>query len=441
MPKKKKTKRPLKDRLIMGISISLAIIAVLTVIVLLLYKSSLFTGGNGEIIDQNSNLSPDADNPVGDADNITDKGIKSENILICGLDESGSLTDVIMVVCIDYQKNSVEVLQVPRDTYVASGGGKTGKINAAYTSGDSKLTPINRLIKVINEQYRLKIDHYATITLKSFRNIIDAIGGVPIDLPEAIGNNELGILPAGPQVLDGEHAEWLVRHRKTYVEGDVGRIKAQRLFLAAAVQQLKNIGLNEILNIIPAVFGNFTTDLSLQEVKTYAKTAFNIEMDKIRIHMVPGEGIMYKGQAVWSMHYYETADLLNKYFREYTEKVPAEKLKITELAHTGEYYEATGDDFQGLIDGEKPGQKEDDNDLPTYSHVVTQPPVVTIPPPATTTTPQAEMVYPIFGDSVETTKPPVTTKQTTSPPVTTSPSEIDINHEETTQIITEDDNY
>ena len=185
---------------------------------------------------------------------------------------------------------------------------------------------------------------------------------------------QYGIIPAGKQVLDGEKAEWLVRHRKTYTDQDIGRIKIQRLFLASALQQVKKIGVKEVSKMLPAIYGNVTTDLSLAEMKKFASLAFNVDMANVQMFMVPGEGVTYKGQSVWSMHYYETADLLNKYFRPYSDPIEASSLKIVELAHTGEYYENTQDDFQDLIDGSKPGQqKNSDSNLPAYNHVVTQP--------------------------------------------------------------------
>ncbi|MCX7657359.1 MAG: hypothetical protein N2Z57_01655, partial [Oscillospiraceae bacterium] len=152
---------------------------------------------------------------------------------------------------------------------------------------------------------------------------------------------------------------------------DIGRMKIQRLFRASALQQVKKIGFKEVTKLIPALYGQITTDLSLSEASEYAKLAFSINLDSINMFLVPGEGVTYKGQSVWSMHYYETADMLNKYFRPYTDDVPAEELGIVEIAHTGEYYEDTQDDLQDLIDGADPGEKKSDSSEPAYTHIVT----------------------------------------------------------------------
>lgn len=369
MTRKKKKKRPLKDRIVIWISIILMVISVLSVAVVALWNFKLFQGINGSVVNDKDILGNQDDGNDNKNPNLGNQ--KQVNFLICGLDESEQMTDIIMLACIDLGNNTVNVLQIPRDTYVEKGVGSTNKINSAYSSGDKSLTPINRLIKVINEQYKLKVDHYATVTIESFRNIVDAIGGVPIDMPYSVGNSQYGIIPKGYQVLDGEHAEWLVRHRHTYYDQDIGRMKIQRLFLASALQQVKKIGFKEVTKLIPALYGQVTTDLSLSEASEYAKLAFSINLDSINMFLVPGEGVTYKGQSVWSMHYYETADMLNKYFRPYTDDVPAEELGIVEIAHTGEYYEDTQDDLQDLLDGTKPGEKKNDSSEPAYTHVVT----------------------------------------------------------------------
>ena len=401
MAQKIKRKRPLKDKIVIGISFTLMVISVLAVLGVVLWNAKLFKGSNGEIKNNSDVLNSAKDNN-NEKTSQDFNGENQVNFLVCGLDESGQMTDIIMVASIDLKKNTVNVLQIPRDTYVESGVGSTNKINSAYGSGEKSVTPINRLIKVINEQYQLKIDHYATVTIKSFRNIVDAIGGVPIDMPYQIGNAELGIIPAGKQTLDGKHAEWLVRHRHTYADQDIGRMKILRLFLASALQQVKKIGTKEVTKIIPAVYGNVTTDLSMSDMKKYASLALNINMDSIKMFIVPGEGITYKGQSVWSMHYYETADMLNEYFRPYGDDVPASSLKIKELAHTGEYYENTQDNLGDIINGADPGKKKsDDGSTPAYTHVVTQPKPVT-----KATTPSV------------TTSAPVTTSVTTYPTTT-----------------------
>ena len=375
-----------KKKIILTVSIIAAVIAVITAIILILTNTRIFSGENGKIIDQSgvnvvsTDKNDDEDIPSGNNDN-SDRKVKSENFLIVGLDESEQLADVIMLACFDYEKMTVNVLQIPRDTFIENGSSPTKKINGEYSMGDKDLTPINRIISVINDQYELRVDHYATVTISSFRNCVDAIGGVPINLPYQIGNEELGILPAGEQILDGQQSEWLVRHRYTYTEGDIGRMKMQRLFLASLFQKIKTIGTEEVVNLVPVLFGEFTTDITVSQAISYAKLAMQVDLENVTMFILPGEGVMYEKQAVWGVHLNETADMLNEYFRPYSDDVPAEMLGIVEIVHTGNYYENTQDDMESIVSGDKIGEKNEST-LPVYTHIVTQPaPETTAPDP------------------------------------------------------------
>jgi anionic cell wall polymer biosynthesis LytR-Cps2A-Psr (LCP) family protein len=187
-------------------------------------------------------------------------------------------------------------------------------------------------------------------------------------MPQELVYDPSKIIPAGEQVLNGEQAEWLVRHRASYVEGDIGRIKAQRLFLASFVQKIKDMGLFQLTTkVIPKIYDEISSDMAIKDVVKFANSFFDIEMESIRIHMIPGEGYMNDGQAVWAVHADETAQLLNDYFRPYSSDIPVEELEIIRLTHTGDWYEDTDDNFNDLIDGKTPGQKHTDSDISSES--------------------------------------------------------------------------
>lgn len=73
-------------------------------------------------------------------------------------------------------------------------------------------------MRVINETLAVPIDHYITITLDSFQEIVDAMGGIEVDMPYQINYLPGKVIPEGKQVLDGEKAEWLVRYRAGYAK-------------------------------------------------------------------------------------------------------------------------------------------------------------------------------------------------------------------------------
>ena len=161
---------------------------------------------------------------------------KTLNFLVTGIDYTttdasagtsrGKLTDVIMVVQLDLGSNEVDVLQIPRDTWVGTNASSTGKINAVY--GRSGL---EGLARTIYDQLSIPLDHYVNVNMDGFINIVDAIGGVEMEITESFTLEGVTFSP-GVQTLSGIEAEKFVRERHHRSGGDIGRINAQRAFHA-----------------------------------------------------------------------------------------------------------------------------------------------------------------------------------------------------------------
>ena len=126
------------------------------------------------------------------------------------------------------------------------------------------------------------------------------------------------------------------------------------------MEKAKNMGIKEIVNVLPTVMKSVRTDLSVNDITELANFCLGVDLAQTKVFMIPGEGYMYGDQAVWSIHRDSTADMLNKYFRPYQREVPAIIMPIEELVNTGEWYENTEDDFQSLINGATPGQKKEE---------------------------------------------------------------------------------
>ncbi|MDD2956037.1 MAG: LCP family protein [Oscillospiraceae bacterium] len=235
-------------------------------------------------------------------------------VLFCGVDDAAQLTDVILLARLDLERRAADLLQIPRDAYVGEEY-PTGRINAVYSGGDPSLEPMQRLIEVIRRQYRLEIDHYLVLGLSAFRELVDALGGIPMEVPGRIEFLPGKVLEAGPQTLDGERAEWFVRYRKGYASGDLGRIRAQQLFLAAAASRMRERGRAKLFSIAAQYYSQVETDLSLLDALCLANEAFEIEPGEIRAHMAPGTGVMNGSRAVYEIDGPALAALLNEYFR------------------------------------------------------------------------------------------------------------------------------
>lgn len=268
---------------------------------------------------------------------------KTTNILVLGIAddeeyrESTKMTDVIMVVSMNFETEEVSVLQIPRDTYV---GNYTDnyKINAVYKSpSDYTYSGLDGLAELIYDMYQINIDHYVTMQMNGFSDIVDAIGGVQMDVPtrlETGSKNGKIVIEEGEQTLNGEQALAVVRNRHAYINADLGRLDTQKIFLQAFAEKLKTLNLAEIATLIPEVMESCTTDLSYAQILEYYSRLNSIDMENIVAVTIPGTSDMYNGQSVYSPYANQTAYLLNKYFRPNSPDVPAEELQILK---TSEY--------------------------------------------------------------------------------------------------------
>lgn len=213
------------------------------------------------------------------------------NVLLMGLDKSESLSDVMMVAQLNLVTNGVNVLQIPRDTYIDNNRGDK-KINSAYSAGGPE-NSIKELQTIID----LDIDGYVSVTTSGFRDVIDAVGGIYYDVPQDMNYEDpyqdLYIhLEEGYQLLDGDKAEQYVRYRAGYVNGDIGRVEAQSDFIKEAIRQIveRNVSNKEAdtSKLITSLSTMVDTDFTLSEMLKYAPYILNINMDNVNVMMIEG---------------------------------------------------------------------------------------------------------------------------------------------------------
>jgi LCP family protein required for cell wall assembly len=154
------------------------------------------------------------------------------NVLILGLDhgldrpvEGYERSDVIIVAHIDEEKGRACLLSIPRDSYVSIPGYRTSKINEAYQAGGPELA-----VQTVEQVTGMDIRNYVVVDFDEFTWLVDLFGGVQVTMDEAIADPKLGIIPAGSQILDGEHALIMARSRD-YPAGDLERVRQQQKLL------------------------------------------------------------------------------------------------------------------------------------------------------------------------------------------------------------------
>ena len=167
--------------------------------------------------------------------NLLDAFLKRDikmNVAVFGVDKDGTRTDVIFVAHYDSAQKSINLVSLPRDTRVSicdevrenlnkegRSYNQVAKLNAVHSYSGKEMGPKNAVLQ-IEDLLGIKIDHYVKVDLEGFREIVDAVGGVDVDVPQDMHwdmrdtGDPLIDLKKGMQHLDGEKAEQLVRFRR-----------------------------------------------------------------------------------------------------------------------------------------------------------------------------------------------------------------------------------
>ena len=332
-----------------------------------------FMSHNGEL-EEDSNtylLKPTGPDAVYDGLDLRQYIEGQYTVLCLGMDEEGLNTDIMLLAVFDLNAAKINILQIPRDCYVGSEytNADTGKINSVYSEGTcSGSNGINKVVTCVRELFGIPVDSYMAIKCTDVPPVVDALGGIPINVPYDFMYEADKIIYKGEQVLNGEQSEWFVRFRHDYLEGDIARIRAQRVFLAAAMQKVKNLGTLKFLTVYPTLRNYLMSDLDMSEIGKLCDFAQTVSMENVTVRMVPGEDLEpgdineYYG---YSIHEEETVNMLNEYFRPYQENLYAEDLNINEVKHTATYYDDDSSNFADIANGDVPDIpfREDANTL------------------------------------------------------------------------------
>ncbi len=173
----------------------------------------------------------------------------------------GQRSDTNILVYVDPVQNIVSMVSIPRDTMIEING-NTEKFNAAYAYNGPAST-----ITEANELCGIKISHYAEVNFENLVDLIDAVGGVEVDVPERINDPDAGniVIEEGPQTLDGEAALVFARSR-AYADGDFTRASNQRLLVEALINKVLSISPTELPGVIQKAAECVTTDFSSTEI-------------------------------------------------------------------------------------------------------------------------------------------------------------------------------
>jgi len=214
-------------------------------------------------------------------------------------------SDTIMILLIDHAKKKIKLASIMRDLYVYVPTYGKRKINSAYELGGPKLA-----LSTLNRTFKLSLTKYATVDFRGFEKIIDAVGGVEIDVKyyelehininmrevkNLIGGDVPEVKRPGLQRLNGRQALGYVRIR--YVgNGDYERVQRQQRVLEQVFEKLKNASISTKLRIIDMVLPYIETNLTRSEIISLAtKNYSKYTLERIRI---PINGSFREGYTV-----------------------------------------------------------------------------------------------------------------------------------------------
>ena len=222
----------------------------------------------------------------------------TDNFLILGTDKRENdpvwRTDVLMIVALDRAQRRAAMLSIPRDLYVNIPGSGQGRINTVDYLGENVLRVEGGgpalLGHVVEREFGIKTDHWFRVQMNGLADLVDAIGGVTVNLDcplyEPILNLDTNqweyfTLPAGDVYLDGEDANWFVRLRIR--ESDLGRSRRQRQLIWAIRDQARNTNLVlRIPQLWTAFSSLYETDMGLFEIMDLARIGLSYNAADIR---------------------------------------------------------------------------------------------------------------------------------------------------------------
>lgn len=259
--------------------------------------------------------------------------------LLVASDDGNGNADTIMLMTYDVKNQKIGMVSIPRDTAVRTDR-KMPKINAAYNNG------IDVLKEEVSHLVGFPIDFYVVVDMKAFVSMVDAVGGVTINVPVEMYYDDpaqdlsIHYMP-GEQHLNGEQALEVARFRKNadgtgYPDSDVGRTKTQQMILAALADKV--ISWNNVtkVNQFISIFReNVETDLSKANLAFFASEGIKVNLDSgLAGTTLPGDGTKtYKGYKwCYELNKEECLSLLNQYVNPYTELLTLEDVDFLTLS-------------------------------------------------------------------------------------------------------------
>ena len=268
---------------------------------------------------------------------------ESCNILVMGVDigtpgatnaNDPKRTDTMILAHYNAENKKINLVSIPRDTLIKING-KNQKINAAHAIGG-----VNYTVDAVEKLLDIQIDYYGKINYEGFVKVIDAIGGVDMDITRKMDyddpTQDLSIhFEKGTAVhLNGKKAEEFFRWRKNtdgsgFENGDLGRIENQHIFISKVMSKIKSPSIVfKIPSILSAIKSSVETNMDAQEILKYGFRFATIDNDKLSIDTIKGDLKTLKGVSYVVYDEAKNKEIISKLSNGNEKKIDKSKLKI-----------------------------------------------------------------------------------------------------------------
>ena len=349
--RRSKAKKRKKTPMWLPLAVTLAVVAVISGVVI--YAASMVNK-----VEENIKPEENAASLVEEIQTLEEYKGDVVNILVCGIDyEEGrayssdgtndGMTDMILYCQFDIKGGALRMLQIPRNSLVATKGRKVNLSNGkTYAVSNYQINSvalsnggnIAALAEVIYDQYKLPIDYYVTIDMQALVEMVDNFGGIEVYIPHDMSFAG-SALKQGYRNLNGSSAEFFVRcrHGEGYSNSDIDRLNMQRYFYAGLFKRVRSMGITDVLSQLDLVFSNYIhTDMDLTTIAKMLVSFTRIDSANIMLAQTPvfmgvpnvGKTDSFDGYSCVVPDAGSIAELLNTYFRNYTGPVSAEELNL-----------------------------------------------------------------------------------------------------------------
>lgn len=221
------------------------------------------------------------------------------NILLVGQDTRGEQrqrSDSMIILSINKNTKQMTMVSIMRDLYVQIPGYSDNRINSAYAFGGFEL-----LDATIEQNFGVVIDYNVEVNFNGFKDIVDKVGGIDVDLTEAeveymnsekfahtMNYKQKQNFKVGTNHLDGAQALCYARIRR--VGDDFARTQRQRTIIQTVYQKAKEESWTKLLGIYESVADDLTTDMDALQLVSVAFSGYSMGLDSINSYRVPSDG-------------------------------------------------------------------------------------------------------------------------------------------------------